>query len=465
MTHLTDYVRGSRRTDGFTTTIFILLASVIFFSFLTIPTVMAASAHNNTATTQAQRNANAKQQLLLHQHRLQAKASEQKSVSSSVNPSGASISINKQVSTSSTIFFHDDLEHGTSGWTVVSPGDSAAWHLSTQTGSHSWHAGIEGKTYETGARVYDELISPSINLSGALGSVALLFDEYYSTEQGWDFCMVDVTTDGGTNWIHLRGGYGESVSGSTQGQWKISSLDLTPYANQTINVRFVFDTGDSLNNYFEGWYVDDISVFDQSARISGAIYYDQNRNGTFDPDEIAIGGGLPFLITGPVSFSENLIDGKFSLPVPLGSYQIQGGLWYTLAPWTRTTPETLNVVLNTPGQIADSMNFGYYRPACIVRGMVFKDLNHNGIYNNGEPAFTDPVIELEDANFNWVDDTHADSTGQFSFLMPISGQSLFPQYCYYHLAEYMLPANWVSTVPYTDDPYPGQPPTYGFSLG
>ena len=94
--------------------------------------------------------------------------------------------------------------------------------------------------------------------------------------------MVDVTTDGGTNWTNLRGGYGESVSGDSRG-WKMSNLDLTPYANQTIDLRFVFDTGDSLFNYFEGWYIDNVIVFDQTVWIKGIVFFDENQNGLYDP--------------------------------------------------------------------------------------------------------------------------------------------------------------------------------------
>src|SRR5262249_31577966 len=42
--------------------------------------------------------------------------------------------------------------------------------------------------------------------------------------------------------------------------WRLTSASLAAFAGQTVQIRFSFDTGDSINNNFEGWYVDDVQL-------------------------------------------------------------------------------------------------------------------------------------------------------------------------------------------------------------
>jgi hypothetical protein len=44
------------------------------------------------------------------------------------------------------------------------------------------------------------------------------------------------------------------------GTWQSASLSLAPYANQTVLLRFSFDSTDEESNNYEGWYIDDIVV-------------------------------------------------------------------------------------------------------------------------------------------------------------------------------------------------------------
>ena len=89
--------------------------------------------------------------------------------------------------------------------------------------------------------------------------ITLEFFEYYETEEGYDYCMVDVSVDGGASWTPLRGEWGSAPSGSSGG-WIMSVLDLSPYAGETIRLRFYFDTGDSAANDYPGWFFDDVLV-------------------------------------------------------------------------------------------------------------------------------------------------------------------------------------------------------------
>lgn len=440
----------SLRRNQVTPGVFALLA---FFVLLILPAPALAKATGvgkPRAVSLQERAANVKRQLADHQ-RWEAQAQLASKVRTTAGvPPKVSMQFNKLFKTSSSTFFYDDMESGTNGWSAVAPSDPAAWHQTTRDANsptHSWWPGVEELgNYVTGARVYEQLISPAIDLSGATGNVTLLFTENYFTERGFDFCMVDATTDGGTTWTHLRGGYGESPSGDTYG-WKVSTLDLTGYANQTINLRFVFDTGDSLFNAFPGWFVDNVAVFDQSETVKGIVYYDQNQNGTHDAGEWGLANWL-VTVTGPLTLTMPTSQcGIFNLPLPLGSYQFSEALQ---APWTETSnPSTISVDLNTPGGTVNDVNFGNYRLGCLLLGNVFEDLNKDSLFTPGEPPFTDPWIELSDSTGSWVNGSQPDSTGQFAFFAFGAGR--------YELTEY-LPPHWVSTVP------PGRLPHYNIMV-
>ncbi|MCK5051469.1 MAG: choice-of-anchor D domain-containing protein [Candidatus Cloacimonetes bacterium] len=164
---------------------------------------------------------------------------------------------------SRSIIFSDDMESGVGGWTTQVYGVDDLWHqtnLSFNSPISSWWCGIEAQgNYETGNTISTALISPAIDLTTISLPVGLYFYEAYDTEPGYDNCMVDVTTDGGSSWIPLRGAYGSAPSGYSGG-WIFTALDLTPYLGNLLQIRFYFDTGDPVGNFFTGWFVDDVLV-------------------------------------------------------------------------------------------------------------------------------------------------------------------------------------------------------------
>ncbi|MBE0638139.1 MAG: T9SS type A sorting domain-containing protein [Bacteroidales bacterium] len=171
----------------------------------------------------------------------------------------------KEVKDDFTVFY-DDMESGSNGWSVADyTGNSAndLWHQTSQDYSSPttswWCADEVNGTYETGEIISNALISPPIDLTGVFEAVYLYFYESYDTEPEWDFCMVDVTTDGGLSWTPLRGDYGNAPNGHSNG-WVFSYLDLSAYAGEEIQIRFYFDTGDSASNEYSGWLIDDVFV-------------------------------------------------------------------------------------------------------------------------------------------------------------------------------------------------------------
>ncbi|HKQ62313.1 MAG TPA: choice-of-anchor D domain-containing protein [Candidatus Polarisedimenticolaceae bacterium] len=161
--------------------------------------------------------------------------------------------------------FFDTMEFGENGWTqqLIDGTMDALWHQThSQSASPttSWWCGAETEgSYDASRRIATSLVSPPIHLEGSGTPVTLLFHERYVTEVTWDQCMVDISVDDGASWIPLRGAYGSAPSGDSGG-WIETSLDLSPYADQTVRIRFYFDTYDEFNNDFPGWFVDDVSV-------------------------------------------------------------------------------------------------------------------------------------------------------------------------------------------------------------
>ena len=177
--------------------------------------------------------------------------------------------------TSQNAIFSDDIENGYNGWSTAVYSGQDIWHqtqMVTNGGAFSWWCGIESLfSYNTGSRVNTAVISPVISLPNNSGNLTLIFDEAYETEGGWDFCMVDISSDGGTTWVPLRGTATAStaVSGSSDG-WITTSLDITSFAEEDIQVRFYFDTGDGESQDFFGWLFDNVSIVSDK-RHSGPL--------------------------------------------------------------------------------------------------------------------------------------------------------------------------------------------------
>jgi hypothetical protein len=326
------------------------------------------------------------------------------------------IHINKAAQTASTIFFYDNMENGANGWTSVALTGADLWHQTTLNASsptHSWWPGIEGQAnYGNGSRVNDQLISPPINLTSATAPLTLLFTENFVTERGWDYCMVDYSTDAGVTWNHLRGGYGEAPSGNSDG-WQLTTLDLSAAAGSAVLLRFYFDTGDEKFNDFPGWFVDDVVIFDQGGTITGKKFFDVNNNHVKDPGERGIKNWL-ITASGPVTLTTKTnYRGKYSFTLPLGSYTVAEAFQPN---WTQTFPlsGTYTINLATPDTVVDSVHFGNYINASFINGIKFHDLNNDNAYDGGDTLLPEWKILLCDTLGNQLDYDRTDSLGQYS---------------------------------------------------
>ncbi len=166
------------------------------------------------------------------------------------------------------IFFEDDMENGINNWTteILDGASDDLWHRS-ESASNSpvtswWCADEIAGNYNTGNRIKTALVSPTIDLTSAVAPVTLSFYETYNTEEGWDFCIVDVSIDGGLTWQTVRDG----LSGNSGG-WLESAVDLSAFAGETVQFRYHFDSTDDFSNDFPGWRVDDVRISDSNVDV------------------------------------------------------------------------------------------------------------------------------------------------------------------------------------------------------
>ena len=212
----------------------------------------------------------------------------------------------------SVLIFADDMESGINGWTTEMYGGAPddLWHqseLNCNSPTHSWWCGIQGGTnYATGNQINTAVISPVIDLTVIDTIVTLQFFENYDTEPGYDNCMVDVTTNGGTSWTPLRGTAGNAPSGSSGG-WITTVLDITQFAGNEIQIRFYFDTIDGIINDYSGWFFDDVLIYFEGVPWlpiepnSGTILAGQSANITVTYD------------------ASNLVEGEYTADIIITS--------------------------------------------------------------------------------------------------------------------------------------------------
>lgn len=148
--------------------------------------------------------------------------------------------------------FTDNVESGNVGWTAQSP-----WAITTELShspTHSW-TDSPGGNYGDNRNV--SLTSPVFDLTG-YENITLDYEQICDTEAGYDYCHVEISTDGGTNWDEV------ATFDGPHSQWENVQLELAALDNQAnarLRFRFTSDSG----VVDDGWHVDDIRLRAASA--------------------------------------------------------------------------------------------------------------------------------------------------------------------------------------------------------
>ncbi len=185
---------------------------------------------------------------------------------------GVSASNGQTTTTNFSLFpfcavFSDDMETTDIAWTTT--GNWARTNSSSNSPSFSWTDSPGG---EYGNNQQVTLTSPAIDLS-AVGAAELTFAQRCLSEATYDFCEVEVSSDG-VNWSQVS-----RTDESSGGTWTTQSVDISSVAgSSTAQVRFRLSTDVFVTE--DGFYVDDVSVRAAGAQCVTAV--DTDSDGVFD---------------------------------------------------------------------------------------------------------------------------------------------------------------------------------------
>jgi hypothetical protein len=172
------------------------------------------------------------------------------------------------ISDGATTLWSDDFESGFGNWTT--DGGDPTWHQEdsrSYSGSCSAYPGTCAICEYVDDQYSTMTMVNSIDLSGTTYPV-LAFQLWSDIEFYGDFLYVDVSSDGGTNWRAVWS-YGHHDR-----NWRGMIVDLTPYKSDQVKVRFRFVSDDSYT--YEGPYIDDVAIYDQSDVCGGGTYQQQD---------------------------------------------------------------------------------------------------------------------------------------------------------------------------------------------
>ena len=117
----------------------------------------------------------------------------------------------------------------------------------------------------------DTRLTLPVDLTG-VDKATLRYRVWYDIEEFWDYAYVTASTDGGVTWQPMEtqntttenpqgNAYGPGytgVSGGSTPEWVEESVDLTPYAGETIQLRFEYVTDAAVT--LPGMFIDDVEI-------------------------------------------------------------------------------------------------------------------------------------------------------------------------------------------------------------
>ncbi|OQX23245.1 MAG: hypothetical protein BWK80_27000, partial [Desulfobacteraceae bacterium IS3] len=200
-----------------------------------------------------------------------------------------------------------------------------------------------------------------------------------------------------------------------QGRYSFDDLPPGDYTVRETNISgFVSSTPDEVAVKIAGPETEIADFGDYTAgTVRGTVFNDVNKDGVQNAGET----GIPNVAVELLDSDGNVIDETTSNPD--GSYTfgnvVPGD--YTVREsdpdgFTSTTPNSVPVTV--PEGSAGVVNFGDHT-AGAVTGIVFNDLNKDGIQNPGEDGIPNVRVELFDADGNLADVTTTDADGNYSF--------------------------------------------------
>jgi len=237
-----------------------------------------------------------------------------------------------------SLIFADDMESGTGNW-VENDGywglTSAHFHSMTTSYTDS-----PGGFYGNYRNTWIELADP-IDFTNALAA-ELRFWHKVDTEENWDFCYVEASTDGGATWLQV----GERFHGNWP--WAQIVFPLDDFVGTSgFKVRFRFSSDTYITE--DGWYVDDVEIYGPptgNAAPSAPTLSDPPEGGTVstsmptltvanatdpDPGDVLTYGFAVYtdeLCTSVVASTSGVVEGASTTPWVVGTPLVDGTYYW-----------------------------------------------------------------------------------------------------------------------------------------
>lgn len=185
--------------------------------------------------------------------------------------------------------FQEDFADNAAGWTLdtewaigstaASPGGDPAADHSASADNGVAAVGL-GADYAGTIHGYSYLTSPAFNGSVAAGQVVLSYWRWLNSDYP-NYVTNVVEVFDGTAWqpAWTQPSNGEFIldsplelsPGQTGGGWQRVDLDVTAFANPTMQIRFGFNVGQAGVVSLGGWTIDDLEVQNRAAGADGDI--------------------------------------------------------------------------------------------------------------------------------------------------------------------------------------------------
>jgi|GEM_PF-872997 len=203
------------------------------------------------------------------------------------------------------VFFDDDMESGTNGWTSAAVYGTDDWRQVdnvSRSPSHSWFSAASGSLKDV------RLMMPPVWLGA--GAEMSFWHRYYM-EDRMDGCVLEISTNGGASYSDLgghilSGGYNATMNSSgmnpiggqmawtgmsagwTAGDWTRVRVDLSAFAETEVVIRFRLCCNQNASDKV-GWYVDDVSLSQYlSCNAAPVQMGDLNLDGQYDAADLSI---------------------------------------------------------------------------------------------------------------------------------------------------------------------------------